>query len=543
MLTLEGIDQNLRFLIVEVQKQVAETRRFVESPERRIPRSVIARDDYIDNLKSIIQRKCFAVAAKAAAEDEKSYVDQLRSIDVITGNLERIADFCENIIDQVGHVQNKDLVASWRFGEFFDEINAALEKLEEAIFQHDVQTALAICRREHTLDKLYAASFRRVLEELETGEDAQSRVTLLFVAHYFERIGDALQNIGEAVISAALGERIKIDQFWALEDSLESTDVDPSDLVSLKAMGETRSGCRIDRVDTSKSDQRALIFKEGRTDKLIKEKESIERWQELFPGLVPNIYSFHQTGEIGAILFEYLRGHTLEDILIRGDLEELDGAVDKLCETVAMVWGETLTPEQVPGKFMEQLAKRLPDVYAVHPDFSAVGGAIGTLRVPSFEDLVDRAREVDEKTVPPFSVHIHGDFNVDNVIFNDDQDALHFIDLGRSRRMDYVQDVSVFLVSNHRLQVFRAPVRKRIAHVVGRFTEFTRGFAKKHGDTTFEARLALGLARSLATSTRFMLDKNRAKAMFLRSRYLLERILKHEGDLSSFVIPKEALLD
>lgn len=543
MLKHEGIDENLRFLIVEVQKQIEETRRFVDNPQRRIPRSVIARDDYIDNLKSIIQRKCFAVAAKAAVEDDKSYVDQLRSIDVITGNLERIADFCENVIDQIGHVQNKELISSWRFGEFFGEIDAGLEHVEQAVFDHDVQTALGICRREHALDRLYASAFQRVLEELETGEDAQSRVTLLFVARYFERIGDALQNIGEAVISAALGERIKIDQFWALEDTLESTDLDPVDKVSLEAMGETRSGCRIDRVDTQASDQRALIFKEGRTEKLLREKEAIDRWHEIAPGLAPNIYSFHQTGEIGAILFEYLHGHTLDDILIRGTMAEVDAAIARLCETVTNVWEKTHQPDAVPARFMEQLLKRLEDVYAVHPEFAGAGGSIGSLDVPSFEALAGKARAIDEQLRPPFSVLIHGDFNVDNVIFDDDDDRIHFIDLGRSRRMDYVQDVSVFLVSNQRLQVLRTPVRRRIARAVTRFTEFSRSFALQHGDTTFEARLALGLARSLATSTRFMLDKVRAKAMFLRSRYLLERILKHQGDFSRFVIPQEAFLD
>ena len=38
-------------------------------------------------------------------------------------------------------------------------------------------------------------------------------------------------------------------------------------------------------------------------------------------------------------------------------------------------------------------------------------------------------------------------------------------------------------------------------------------------------RLSLGLARSFATSTRFILDKSLAQAMYLRSRYLIEQVL------------------
>ncbi|MCA8913744.1 MAG: phosphate uptake regulator PhoU, partial [Planctomycetes bacterium] len=106
------------------------------------------------------------------------------------------------------------------------------------------------------------------------------------------------------------------------------------------------------------------------------------------------------------------------------------------------------------------------------------------------------------------------------------------------------QDVSVFIVSNQRLQVFEKPVRNRLNHVAQSFFEFARSFAESTGDRTFEARLALGLARSLATSTRFVLDEDFAKSMFLKSRYLLEQLLKHPADqLETFKLPQEVLVD
>ena len=48
------------------------------------------------------------------------------------------------------------------------------------------------------------------------------------------------------------------------------------------------------------------------------------------------------------------------------------------------------------------------------------------------------------------------------------------------------------------------------------FCATARRFARKSGDATFEMRLALALARSFATSTRFILDKSLAGGMFLR---------------------------
>ena len=81
------------------------------------------------------------------------------------------------------------------------------------------------------------------------------------------------------------------------------------------------------------------------------------------------------------------------------------------------------------------------------------------------------------------------------------------------------------MVSSYRLQVLDAPTRERIRRIAEDIYATARQFAARSGDTTFEIRLALGLARSFATSTRFILDKSLAKGMFLRARYLIERVL------------------
>lgn len=65
-----------------------------------------------------------------------------------------------------------------------------------------------------------------------------------------------------------------------------------------------------------------------------------------------------------------------------------------------------------------------------------------------------------------------------------------------------------------------------------------RRYAIKNRDTTFELRLALGLARSFATSTRFILDKTLAQDMFLRARYLIELVLAVDPEkVARFRIP------
>ena len=118
---------------------------------------------------------------------------------------------------------------------------------------------------------------------------------------------------------------------------------------------------------------------------------------------------------------------------------------------------------------------------------------------------------------------------------------MHFIDVHRSGQMDYARDVAVFLVSNFRIPVFEAEPRDRINGVIYNFYRFARRFASENGDDSFQARLALGLVRSLFTSTRFELDREFATLMFSRAEYLLEKLEGHEAAWERFELPEDVL--
>ncbi|MEY2930451.1 MAG: hypothetical protein RL033_1200 [Pseudomonadota bacterium] len=547
----EGIEENLRFLIIEVEKQLQRTGAYLVKPSKPALAKIVDGDDYIDNLKAIIQGKSFTAAAEAAGAGHESMA-LLRTFEVIASNLERIADFCEKVIVQVGYIDRPNVYSRYDFGEFLVEVVAGVGLIEQAVFKRDVQVALAICRVEHTLDHMYAKAFKRILSELrsEGGESTQSLVTVLFIAHYLERMGDALLNVGEAILSAHLGERIKIGQLRALEDSLELTELS-SHLghLSMRAMGETKSGARVNslssRVDGDDGRTRSVIFKEGKTKKLLEERDSIARWEQLMPGIAPRIYSFHEGGEDGAILFEYLAGGTFESLLLEKPWREVTRALDSIQRKLMEVWASTRSVEQVAPRFLQQLSARFDDVLAVHPEFRQGDARIGDKEIASYLSLVERLLPYDESLTAPFSVFIHGDFNVDNVIYDASADSVRFIDLHRSRMMDYVQDISVFLVSHFRLQFLETPVRRRINATLLRFHDFARAHAERIGDTTFQQRLALGVARSFATSTRFVLDPQLARSMFLRSRYILERLAELHGRdrAHEFQLAREVLVD
>jgi phosphate uptake regulator len=545
----EGIEENLRFLIIEVEKQLQRTGAYLEAPDTASLSRIVDGDDYIDNLKAIIQSKSFRAAAEGTHGTDT--ITLLRTYEVIASNLERVADFCEKVIVQVGYIDRPAVYARYDFTDFLGEVLAGVGLIEQAVFERDVQVALGICRTEHTIDQMYAKIFKRILSELQSGasDSTQSLVTLLFIAHYMERMGDSLLNIGESILSAHLGERIKIGQLRVLEDSLERM-ARSSHLghLSLEAMGETKSGARVNSLSSREQNaagapMRSVIFKEGKTRKLVEERNSITRWEELMPGLAPKIYSFQAGSEDGAILFEYLPGVTFESLLLNKPWPDVTRALDSIQRKLLEVWARTHRPEPVAPRFLMQLSARFDDVLAVHPEFRQGDVRVGHMSVPSFSSLVGELLTYDQSLCSPFSVFIHGDFNVDNVIYDPSDDSVRFIDLHRSRMMDYVQDISVFLVSHFRLQYLETPVRQRINSVILRFHDFARDHARSIGDATFDQRLALGVARSLATSTRFVLDRELARSMFLRARYVLERFaeLHRAGRAGDCQLAREVL--
>ena len=541
MLT-ESIDDNLRFLVREVEKQVARTQQLLVTQAPELKKALFTRDNYIDNLRTFIQTACFTHAA------EGSQIAYLRAVDVIAINLERIADFCEDVVKQLDYLRVRELLDPGECAPFFEEILRAVGRIEEAVGHVDVHVALSICRAEPRLDQLYEAALQRCIAALRDGHEVESQVTLLLIWHYFERMGDSLLNIGEAVISAALGEKIKIGQLWALEDSLSQ--IDPKSTLeqfNLELLGESRSGCHITRVSSREREDiagTAVIFKEGNPDKLREERDGICAWERLAPGVAPKIFSFHDNAKNSALLLEFLPGRTFEEILLSGRGDELAGAYTCLTRTMRQVWNDTRTDEPGPSRFSRQLNARLPDIFAIHPRFETPEHDIGSIRVPPFARLVQQAIEAERALTAPFATLTHGDFNVDNIIWEAEEDRARLIDLHRSRLGDYVQDVSVFLVSNFRLQIFEAPMRVRIARVIADFLAMAGEFAERAGDHQFGARLAFGLARSFATSTRFILDEAFAHGLFLRARFLLDRLVATPSDqLPGFQIPLDILSD
>jgi hypothetical protein len=130
----------------------------------------------------------------------------------------------------------------------FNEIFDALDLVSHALSTQDMSTAIRICQSEFALDQLYG-SISTIRCPSWPPADVGDLVTSLFIFHYLERMGDSLLNIGEALIFALIGEKLKIHQFQALSDTLAASGLTaPFPRWISSPYGAIGSGCRVGAV-------------------------------------------------------------------------------------------------------------------------------------------------------------------------------------------------------------------------------------------------------------------------------------------------------
>lgn len=528
-----ALHENLRFMTIEVETLLTDVAKTLQAAARSSdrPRSKLAfarREDYIDNLERLIEASIFE---RSPSRDRSSAFDSsARAVHIVAINLERIADFAINILGQLEHLHDPRVLADFDTTAYFREIHGALELVDQAVSGDDLHVGLEICSAEVRIDELYSQTFQSVMQALRTAPHPDDYVTVLFIFRYLERIGDALQNIGEAGLLRVTGQRIKVSDYVALDRSVDESELDFSaSRADYQSIWGTRSGARIGKITGPADAARSsgplrAIFKEGQLEKVELERRGIARWTEVAPGIPPRILGFREHGEKASVLLEFIQGPTLQQLVINGTEQELATAMSMLTQTLERCWQLSLSDSPSRASFVAQLVGRLRAILAVHPEFSREGDKIAGVELPSLQSLLERCRPLDHQLQAPLSVLLHGDFNTDNVIIDFKAGRVRFIDLHRAEQSDPTQDLTVFIVSNLRLPTLEVHTRARVDAVNHELMRFARKWARAHDDRSFEARIALGLARSLATSTRFALNQKLASAMFRRSVYLLRRL-------------------
>jgi hypothetical protein len=90
--------------------------------------------------------------------------------------------------------------------------------------------------------------------------------------------------------------------------------------------------------------------------------------------------------------------------------------------------------------------------------------------------------------------------------------------------------------------IFSPEIRQRLNAANQRMYECTADYANKQKDQLFEARLALGLFRSLVTSTRFVFDEAFSFQLIDRAAMILQDLQSQEDNLKKFKMNADLFL-
>jgi phosphate uptake regulator/aminoglycoside phosphotransferase len=535
----KNVRENLFFLIAEIQSQVSSSQVFLDTRSISIAQRILDRRGYSYNLKMRIYDSC--VECLRHGPKGSISVFSLRSAEAIASELERIGHLCFECVHLTGNIKENTILTKSGVTRLLDVVLHAISLIEKALDDEDTKIALKIGNIKQKLERLYHHIFKVLLKELHKNKKSEDIITALFIAKRIEEMGGVILSISEAIMSAKYGQPMHIDRFRSLKTAMSDLGLIEADV---EVIAQTKSGSGISAISdpTIQGNGYAAIFKDGTKEKLKEERDSVENWHEIFPGLAPQIISYNKQGKNASLLIEHLSGMTFDKVLINETDENLQKALKTLIKTLKSVWKETKRKDVFAPNHMHQLRKRLDSVLEIHPNFKTPPLNICGVETSSLTHLIDQAEALENKVTPLFSVYIHGDFNLDNIIYDVDMKKIKFIDLHRSCYQDYTQDISVFMISNFRLQVFKKETRQRITLAANTIYEFAAEFAQKQNDKTFDFRLALGLARSFITSTRFILDAELANAMFLRAVFILEKIVKvDQQNVEKFKLPIKEL--
>jgi len=531
MLTFNSLDQNHRFLILETIAQFNDALRFLEDNNTGVRDRMRMRNELIRNMKNTMENDCFQQLFSHPALPA-GVIQRIRAQHRIALACRRIANHCVNMCEQALHLGDRSILERFSWREMASTASESLGRIPSNLALITEDNAVAICRDEATLDRQYDAAIEAVAQAAKQAPgDFRDLMVVVLIARYLEAIGDELLRIGEALLSTLVGDRIQFHEYESLRHGLERIGGGSfTGDMSYKAFWGSRSGCVIGRVT---SHDRRSIFKEGPVEKVRREKENMLEWSKAVPGLVPEVYVYSEENGLGSLLMEEISGTPMDEILLHASQEQMDKASRALLRTARDSWDRTLQPERLQSGYMPQVLARLDKIRQVHPDLGLPEGRHGqALR------RIARAGELERSLHAPFSVFIHGDFNLNNIFHDRQRNAVRYVDLYRSGRGDYIQDVSVHLVSYFRIPVFDHGTRGRILENILRVQDLAMEFANRRQDTTMEARLTLALARSLITSTRFELRRELATVMFRKAYTMLDSVLEHEGkDWETFTTP------
>ena len=490
-------------------KQVQAALRAFENADLAAADRIVEGDNVFDALNLSVEEKSYQFDFARISSEEKRFI---RSAVKVASNLEHIGDAACHIARRVQIMSHDQAeIVDFDIGEMESIALAAIRESLDAYLTQDVKQAEWACLREPQLDAIYRVKIEEIKQRLRLEPDhVASLLNWYSVIKYLEKICDYTLNIGELAIYLATGRRLKFAQYQQL-DRLASHN--STEKIDFYPYYDGISGALVARMDNGKEQ---LVLKTGSRAKIDAEAAKLKEWEQIFPSLTPKVISTFIQGDRETLLREFVAGDLLSELYFSDRvIDEKEQATGTLMDILLELWGLTFQQMAPGSEYTLQIRSRLGEVYAMHPYLEYYAGS------ENIDDLLEKVQQLETGLKPAFSVWLHGDFNINNIIYHEGR--IKFIDVHRSNYGDYLCDVGVFMVSTIRHAPRCGEVTKDMERIREMVRDYIDSFAKEHGDHTWESRLRLSLARSYITSARVIIDEKQARSLFETGLSLLKK--------------------
>ena len=241
--TPEVVRDNFRFLLVEAMAQVSHLRAALDQGSLEMARKVLDRIGYADNLKMRVRDGCMdAIKNSRVAREALT----LRAIESLAVDLERITLLCHDCVRQYETLGGRKRRRCIRHAKLLNHVEQALELLNQATSAHETDMALKITRIKGKIDRDYKRLLGASNSDLKRRKDPAPVLVSIFMAQRIEEMGNALQSMGDAVISANMGHHLNAGRYHSLSATVEHLQGGKKKrALSVKPLAQTRSGSAI----------------------------------------------------------------------------------------------------------------------------------------------------------------------------------------------------------------------------------------------------------------------------------------------------------
>jgi phosphate transport system protein len=174
--------------------------------DQALARQVIADDGQVNALRYEIEETCYTTLAtqQPAAGDLRAVIAAFS----LVSDLERMADHAAGIATIVLRMGDEPLLKPLiDIPRMVEACRSMVRRALQAYTTRDEALACEVAQSDDVIDDLYQQVFRELLSfMLEDPHTISRALSLLFVAHNLERIGDRAVNIAERVVFIASGE-------------------------------------------------------------------------------------------------------------------------------------------------------------------------------------------------------------------------------------------------------------------------------------------------------------------------------------------------